>query len=58
MRAYDKMDKTEFKEKLFDVFVKNSLPIQDIAIHDTEDTMTVHSSDGTLFKIKCENCGN
>lgn len=57
--AKDNMEKNEIKDRLFDVLNDtDNLPIQDIMVNDSEDRIMIYLSDGTLFTIKCEICGN
>ena len=57
-RAKDKLDKNEFKDRLFDVLNDtDDLPIQDIKLDDRNDLINVYLKDGTRFLVRIENCG-
>lgn len=53
------MAKDEFKDKLFEILNEtDNLPIQDIAVDDRNDSLSVYLADGTRFEILVESCGN
>lgn len=52
------MSLNEFKDRLFDVLNDtNDMPIADIMVNDTENTMRVYLADGTIATITCELTG-
>jgi hypothetical protein len=52
------MCQTEFIDRLFDVVNESdNLPIQDIVTDAAEDIIKVYLTDGSVFKIQCENTG-
>lgn len=57
--ADNKMEKQEFKDRLFDLLNDaDTLPIQDLDLDDKNDILKIYFKDKTRFLIHIENCGN
>lgn len=51
------MELNEFKDRVFDILNEsNGLPIKDIVLNDSEDTIILNLLDRSKFQIKCESC--